>query len=97
VNKYDDLVNKHVMMKKELVTLKGAFKGKTSVDKELIASLKKKLDNSRKRLEVEKEKNKLVNLSIEEEIRLRAQYIAQANDEREVRKIVESYMRDYQD
>jgi hypothetical protein len=48
-------------------------------------------------LEVEKEKNKLVNLSIQEEIRLRAQYIAQANDEREVRKIVESYMRDYQD
>jgi len=52
------------MMKKELVTLKGAFKGKTSADKELIAFLKKKWDNNRKRLEVEKEKNKLVNLSI---------------------------------
>jgi hypothetical protein len=48
-------------------------------------------------LEVEKEKNKLVNLSIKEETRLRAQYLAQANDEREVQKIVESYMRDYQD
>jgi len=48
------------------------------------------------RLETEKEKNRLVNLSIEEERSLRAQYKTQADDEREARKVAESNMREYQ-
>jgi hypothetical protein len=55
------------MMEKELVTLKRVFKGKTNVDKEMIASLKKKRDSVKKRLKAEKENNRLVNLNIEEE------------------------------
>jgi hypothetical protein len=97
VTMYDNLVNKHVMMRKKLIILKRASKGKKSADKKLIASLKKKRDNVKKRFRVQKEKNRLVNLNIEEERRLRTPYMAQADDEREVRKAVESNMRDYQD
>jgi hypothetical protein len=39
--KYDDLVNKHVMMEKELVALKRVSKSKANANKELI-TLKKK-------------------------------------------------------
>jgi len=39
---YNDLINKHVMLEKELVTVKKGFEGKRHVDKGLIASLKKK-------------------------------------------------------
>lgn len=66
VSKYNDLVNKHMKIEKELITFKKkVFKGKSSADKKIIASLKKKRDNSRKWLEAEKEKKRLVNLSIE--------------------------------
>ena len=41
-------------------------------DKELIASLKKEKNNNKRRLEVEKEKNRLANLIIEEERSLKA-------------------------
>jgi len=39
--KYDDLVNKHMMMEKELVTLKKASENRKGADKESITSLKK--------------------------------------------------------
>jgi hypothetical protein len=38
--RYDELTNKHVMMEKELITLKRASKNKASAEK-LISSLKK--------------------------------------------------------
>jgi hypothetical protein len=44
--KYDDLVNKHVMLEKELVTLKKTSEGRRRADKESIASLKKKREGS---------------------------------------------------
>jgi hypothetical protein len=40
--KYDDLVNKHVMMEKELVALKKVSKSKANANKELITFLKKR-------------------------------------------------------
>jgi hypothetical protein len=40
--KYDDLVNKHVMLEKELVTLKKTCEGRRCAEKESIASFKKK-------------------------------------------------------
>ena len=46
-------------------------------------------------LEVEKVKNKLTNLIIEEKRSLRAQYKAQDDDERKARKAVESNIREY--
>jgi hypothetical protein len=36
--KYDDLMKKHVMLEKELVTLKSISKNEAKVDKELITS-----------------------------------------------------------
>jgi len=39
--KYDDLVNKHVMLEKESVTLKKTSESRRYVDKESIAYLKK--------------------------------------------------------
>ena len=39
--KYDKLVNKHVMVEQELVTLKRASESRKFADKEIIASLKK--------------------------------------------------------
>jgi len=53
-------------------------------------------DNNRKRLESKKEKNKLVNLNIKENRRLKAQCMAQVDDERGVRKAIESNMSGYQ-
>jgi len=74
--KYDDLVNKHVMMEKELVALKRVSKSKANANKELITLKKKKKEerdnNKKKMLEAEKQKNKLTNLSIEKERSLRA-------------------------
>lgn len=48
-------------------------------------------------LEVEKDNNRLVNLSIEKESRLITQYMAHVDDERKARKMVEVNMRDYFD
>jgi hypothetical protein len=49
--KYDDLVNKHVMMEKELVALKRVSKSKANANKELITLKKKKeeRDNNKKK------------------------------------------------
>jgi hypothetical protein len=47
------------------------------------------------RLEVEKKNNILAHLTIEEKKNLRAQYMVQTDDKREVRRAVESYMREY--
>jgi hypothetical protein len=54
--KYDELVNKHVMLEKELVASKKVSKGKENIDKELISSFKKERDSIRKRLKAEKKK-----------------------------------------
>jgi hypothetical protein len=73
--KYDDLVNKHVMMEKELVALKRVSKSKANANKELITLKKKKRKETiikKNMLEAEKQKNKLTNLSIEKERSLRA-------------------------
>ena len=55
---------------KKLVILKKASKNKASVDKEVVAYLKRERYNNKRMLEVEKENNRLVNLSIEKESRL---------------------------
>ena len=49
-----------------------------------------------KKLEVEKEKNRLAHIDIEEEGRLRSQYMVQSEEERNMRIAAESNMRDYQ-
>lgn len=49
-----------------------------------------------KKVEVEKEKNRLANLDIEEERKVRAQYMLQLEKERSARRAAESDMRDYQ-
>lgn len=54
--KYDKLMNKHVMLEKELVVSKKVSKGKENIDKELISSFKKERDSIRKRLKVEGKK-----------------------------------------
>jgi hypothetical protein len=69
--KYDDLVNKHVMLKKDLVTLKKTSKGSRCANKIPKLLWKKKGDYNKMTLEAKKEKNKLANLSIEEEKSLR--------------------------
>jgi len=72
--KYDKLVNKHVMMEQEFVTLKRALKNKKFADKETIASLEKEMDQYKLKWKAEKEKNKLADLTIEEERSLRTRY-----------------------
>jgi chromosome segregation ATPase len=95
--KYDELVNKHVMVEQELVTLKRASESRKSADKETIASLKKERDQYKLKWEAEKEKNKLADLTIEEERSLRTRYHMQAEDEREARRVAESDMKGYLD
>jgi len=67
-----------------------------NVDKEMMDSLKKGRSILLKKVEVEKEKNRLVELDIEEERRIKAQYMVQLEEERSARKAAESDMRDYQ-
>jgi chromosome segregation ATPase len=95
--KYDELVNKHVMMEQEFVTLKRASENRKFADKETIASLKKERDQYKLKWEAEKEKNRLAELTIEEERSLRTQYQVQADDEREAKRIAESDMKEYLD
>ena len=95
--KYDELVNKHIMVEQELVTLKRASESRKSDDKETIASLKKKRDHYKLKWEAKREKNRLVDLTIEEENNLRTRYQVQADDEREARRIAESDMKEYLD
>jgi len=66
-----------------------------NADKETTDSLKKERNGLTKKLEVEKEKNRLAEIDIEEERRIRAQYIVQLEEERSARKVAESDMRDY--
>lgn len=93
--KYDDLVNKHVTLEKELVTLKKTSESRRRADEESITALKKERDHNRIKLEAKKEKNILTNLTIKEERNLRAQYKVQDADERKARKTVDSDMREY--
>jgi len=95
MTKYDDLVNKHVMLEKELVSLKKTSKSRRRACKESITALKKEKDHNIMKLEAEKEKNILANLTIEEERSLGAQYKIQVDDEREAKKAVESDMREH--
>ena len=95
--KYDELVNKHVVMEQEFMTLKRASENKKSADKETIASLKKEMDQYKLKWEAEKEKNRLAELTIEEERSLRTRYQVQADNEREARRIAESDMKEYLD
>jgi predicted phage tail protein len=66
-----------------------------NINKEIIDSLKKEIDNFRKKLKVEKENNRLDGIDIEEEKRIQSQYITQYEEERSTKKAVESDMRDY--
>jgi hypothetical protein len=95
--KYDELVNKHVMMEQEFVTLKRASENKKSADKETIASLKKERDQYKLKWEAKKEKNRLAELTIEEERSLRTRYQVQADDEREAKRIAELDIKEYLD
>jgi hypothetical protein len=52
--KYDDMVNKHVMLEKELMTLKKTYESKRRADKKSIAALEKRRDHNRMKLEVKK-------------------------------------------
>ena len=56
---YDELVNKNVVIEKELAKVKRSAKGKINVDKEMMDSLKKGRSCLTKKIEVEKEKNRL--------------------------------------
>jgi hypothetical protein len=96
MTEYDELVKKNGLTEKELAKVKRSTKGKMSVDKEVMDSLKKGKSILLKKVEVEKEKNRLAQLDIEEERRIRAQYMMQFEEERSARKAAESDMRDYQ-
>jgi hypothetical protein len=50
--------------------------------------LKKERSGHTKKLEDEKEKNRLVEIDIEEERKIRAQYIVQLEEERSARKVI---------
>jgi len=67
-----------------------------NADKEMMDSLKKEMTSLTKEEEVEKEKNRLAQIDIEEERRIRAQYMVQFEEERNARKSTTSDMRDYQ-
>ena len=79
-----------------MAKVKRSTKVKMNVDKEMMDSLKKGRSILLKKVEVEKEKNRLVELDIEEERRIKAQYMVQLEEERSARKAAESDMRDYQ-
>ena len=91
---YDELVKKNEIAEKELAKVKRS-KG-VNVDKETMDSLKKGRSLLLKKVEVEKERNRLAKLDIEEERNVRAQYMMQLEEERSARRAAESDMRDYQ-
>jgi len=62
------------MVEHELVSLKRASESRKSAGKEIIASLKKERDQYKLKWEAEKENNRLADLTIEEERRLRTRY-----------------------
>ena len=57
-------------------------------DKETTDSLKKERSGHTKKLEDEKEKNRLAEIDIEKERKIRAQYIVQLEEERSARKVI---------
>jgi hypothetical protein len=59
VAKYDDLVNKHVMLKNELVIVKKGSNDRRHADKGLITSLKKKRDHNKIRLETKRRRRRI--------------------------------------
>jgi len=77
ITEYDELSSKNGLTQKELAKVKRSTKDKMSVDKEMMDSLKKGRSILLKKVEVEKEKNRLAHLDIEEERRIRAQYMMQ--------------------
>jgi hypothetical protein len=66
------LANKNGLIEKELAKIKRSAKGKMNADKETTYSLKKERNGLTKNLEDEKEKNRLAEINIEEERRIRA-------------------------
>jgi predicted phage tail protein len=70
MTKYDELTNKYVVKEKELSKVKRSAKDRINTDKKIIDSLKKEKDNFRKKLEVEKERNRLVRIDMEKERRI---------------------------
>ena len=96
ITEYNELVKKNGLIEKELAKVKRSTKGNMNVDKEVMDSLKKGRSVLLKKVEVEKKKNQLAQLDIEEERRIRAQYMVQLQEERSARKAAGSDMRDYQ-
>jgi len=54
--RYDDLLNKHVTLEKEFVTLKKTSESKRCADKKSITALKKERDHNRMKLEAKKKR-----------------------------------------
>jgi hypothetical protein len=75
ITEYDELANKKGFIEKELAKVKKSAKGKMNADKEMMDSLKKEKSSLIKKLEVEKEKNQLAQIDMEEERRISAQYM----------------------
>jgi len=70
MTKYDELTNKYVVKEKELSKVKRSAKDKINTDKKVIDSLKKEKNSFRKKLEVEKERNRLVRIDMEKKRRI---------------------------
>jgi 5-hydroxyisourate hydrolase-like protein (transthyretin family) len=94
IAKHDELTNKYVLIKKELANVKKSIKGKINTNKKMIVSLKKKRDNIRKKLNAENEKKWLDWINIEEEKRVRSQYI-RVEEEKSARKATKYDTKDY--
>jgi len=96
INECGELANKNGLIEKELAKIKRSAKGKMNADKEMTDSLKKERNGLTKKLEEEKEKNRLAEIDIEEERKIRAQYMVQLEEEKSTRKATKYDMRDYQ-
>jgi hypothetical protein len=70
MTKYDELTNKYVVKEKELSKVKRSAKDRINTDKKVIDSLKKEKNSFRKKLEVEKERNRLVRIDMEKKRRI---------------------------
>ena len=88
INECDELANKNGLIEKELAKVKRSTKGKMNADKEMTDSLKKERNGVTKKLEDQKEKNRLFEIAIEKKRRIGAQYIVQLEEERSARKVI---------
>jgi len=70
MTKYDELTNKYVVKEKELSKVKRSAKDRINTDKKVIDSLKKEKNSFKKKLEVEKERNRLVRIDMEKKRRI---------------------------